>query len=86
MGITDVGMINVFKNFYQLIRFKYFADDDYKREIDYDDLSDCFVYPTRDLRYIGLLNQYTIDKIYNNSRLSTKVAAGEQYFVVRMGL
>lgn len=86
MGISDMGMVNVFRNFFQLLRFKYFADDDIKREIDYEELSDCFVYPARPVQYFGQLNQDAIDKIYRNSKTSTNVTTSKQYSIVGLGL
>lgn len=80
-----MGMINVFKNYFQLLRFKYFADDDYKREIDYEDLSDCFVYPAKADLSFEHVEQRTIDMIYEISKNSTDATVSEQYRIVRIG-
>lgn len=86
MGISDIGMINVFRNYFQLIRNKYFGDDGYKYEVDYEDLNDCFVYPAKANHYFEFLNQRMIDEICQYSKNLSGTTISDQYNVMRIGL
>lgn len=86
MKMSDMGMINVFRNYFQLLRFKYSdGDGSYKRQIDYEELSNCFVYPSKAIQNLGLLNQFMIDKIIHHCKERTAVTRGK-YNIVRLGL
>lgn len=87
MGISDMGMINVFRNFFQYLRVKYFDQvDTYNREIDYAELSNCFAYPAKSVQYLAYLNQDAIDRIYKISKQLANITVGEQYKVMRVGM
>lgn len=86
MGISDVGMVNVFRNFFQLLRLKYSGHEGCNTEIDYEELSNCFVYKARVAQYFGHLNPHMIDLIFQTSAKSVNAIASGQYNVVRLGL
>lgn len=82
-----MGMINVLKHYFELLRIKYFNENDsYEKDIDYEDLSNCFVYPAKAIQYFGQLGQTTIDMIYEASKTSANAAISGHYCnVVRVG-
>lgn len=49
MGMVDTGVINIFINFFGLLQYKYFAEGAPLKEIDYEELRNCFTYPANNI-------------------------------------
>lgn len=86
MGLVDMGMINILENYFRLLRARYFDTNEYiAKEINYEELSNCFVYPAEAVQHFGPVDQRMIDQIYHNNTHSAVKISG-QYHVVRIGL